>query len=50
MKILRNDLAVLENDTHISKWVEQHNSLIHNKSLAQELKYYIRKDRCFYRG
>jgi len=44
MKILRNDLAVLENDTHISKWVEQHNSLIHNKSLAQELKFYLRKD------
>ena len=44
MKILRNDLAVLENDTHISKWVEQHNSLIHNKSLQAELKYYLRKD------
>lgn len=43
MKITRNGIAVLEHDTHISKWVEQHNSLIHNKSLANELRYYIKK-------
>jgi FkbM family methyltransferase len=27
MKILPNGIWVLENDTHISKWVEEHNSL-----------------------
>lgn len=42
MKILKNGIAVLENDTHISKWVEEHNSLIHNKSLAEQLRYYIK--------
>jgi FkbM family methyltransferase len=43
MKILRNNIAVLENDTHISKWVESQGTLIHNKSLSNELKYYIKK-------
>jgi FkbM family methyltransferase len=42
MKLTRNGIAVLEHDTHISRWVEEHNSLIHNKSLERELKYYIR--------
>lgn len=42
MKIIRNDIAVLENDTHISKWVEEHGSLIHNISLSNELKFYIK--------
>lgn len=37
MKI-SNGIAVLENDTHISRWVEQHKSLIHNKSLEEQLR------------
>lgn len=44
MKIINNDIAVLENDTHISKWVEQHGTLAHNQSLYNELKYYLRPD------
>ncbi len=42
MKIY-NGIAVLENDTHISRWVEEHNSLIHNKSLKEQLRFLIKK-------
>lgn len=42
MKIY-NGIAVLENDTHISRWVEEHNSLIHNKSLKEQLRFFIKK-------
>lgn len=42
MKITKNGIAVLEHDTHISRWVEEHNSLIHNKSLERELRYYVK--------
>lgn len=42
MKITNNGIAVLEHDTHISRWVEKHNSLIHNKSLERELRYYVK--------
>lgn len=44
MKILPNNIAVIENDTHISKWVEEHGTLAHNKGLARECQYYIRTD------
>ena len=43
MKILDCGIAVLENDTHISKWVQEHKSLIHNKGFENELKHYIKK-------
>jgi len=42
MKLTKNGIAVLEHDTHISRWVEEHNSLIHNKSLERELRYYVK--------
>lgn len=35
---LHNGIAILENDTHISKWVVEHNSLIHNKGFEKRLK------------
>lgn len=38
IKYLDNGIAVLENDSHISKWVEEHNSLIHNPSLFKIVK------------
>jgi FkbM family methyltransferase len=44
MKIIKGNIAVLEHDTHISKWVEQHGSLIHNKWLYHNLSAYINKE------
>jgi FkbM family methyltransferase len=38
MKILPNGIWVLENDTHISKWVEAHNSLKCDPHLFEWLK------------
>jgi FkbM family methyltransferase len=38
MKILPNGIWVLENDTHISKWVEAHNSLNCDPHLFEWLK------------
>jgi hypothetical protein len=32
MKILPNGIAVIEGDTHISKWVEQSGSLDHDQN------------------
>lgn len=40
MKILNNRIAVLENDTHISRWVEETGELNHDKSI-RPLREYI---------
>ncbi len=42
MKIYKG-IAVLEHDTHISNWVQQHNSLIHNLSLKEQLRSFMKK-------
>lgn len=43
MKILRNDIAVLEHDTHISRWVEQSGRLDHDQNMLPLLAPYIPK-------
>lgn len=41
MKILSNDIAVLENDTHISAWVQQHGTLEIAKDMLLPFQKYI---------
>jgi len=43
MKILPNGIAVIEGDTHISKWVEQSGSLDHDQNTLPLLTRYIPK-------
>jgi FkbM family methyltransferase len=43
MKILSNGIAVLEHDSHISKWVEQSGSLMHDTNMLPLLNAYIHK-------
>lgn len=42
MKLLPNDIAVIEGDTHISKWVEQSGRLDHDQNTLPLLRPYIR--------
>lgn len=42
MKILPNGIAVLQQDTHISKWVEEHGRLDHDRWLLDLLEPYIK--------
>lgn len=42
MKILPNGIAVLEGDTHISKWVEESGRLDHDQSMLPRLLPYIK--------
>lgn len=41
MKILPNGIAVLKNDTHISKWVEEHGRLDHDRWLLDQIEPYL---------
>lgn len=43
MKILPNGIAVIEGDTHISKWVEQSGRLDHDQNMLPLLTPYIRQ-------
>lgn len=42
MKILSNDIAVIEGDTHISKWVEMSGRLDHDQNVLPLLDPYLR--------
>lgn len=43
MKILSNGVAVLENDSHISRWIEETGQLSHDQNLLPLLNAYIHK-------
>lgn len=44
MIVTKENLAILENDTHISRWVQEQKTLVHNKWLYDSLKPYITKE------
>jgi len=44
MKLLNNGIAVLENDTHVSKWIEESGRLDHDQYLLPVLLPHIKKD------
>lgn len=41
MKVLNNGVAVLENDTHISRWVEQHGTLAIAEEMLKPFQQYV---------
>lgn len=43
MKILKNGIAVLEHDSHISQWIEQSGRLDHDQNLLPLLNPYVHK-------
>jgi len=43
MKILSNNIAVLENDTHISKWVEESGRLDHDQAALEQILPHIKE-------
>ena len=46
MKVLSNNLAVLENDSHISRWVEESGRLDHDQYALSYILKYIKEGDC----